>query len=137
MKNLYLLLILVIVVCASCTKPAAEEASADWTEMESFHDLMADAYHPVHDSSNLVPAKDLADELAASAKLWSESSLPERVNNDEVRKDLFILRDSSAAFLSAVTAGKPDSVLKSRISDLHHTFHRLHRAWEGSKEMKH
>ena len=137
MKNLYFLLSVLLLIGISCSKPSSEQASADWTEMESFHDLMADVYHPVHDSSNLVPAKDLADELAASAKLWSESSLPERVNNDEVRKDLVILRDSSAAFLSAVTAGKPDSVLKSRISDLHHTFHRLHRAWEGSEKMKH
>ena len=121
----------------SCNKPAEQQASNEWNEMEAFHDLMADAYHPVHDSSNLAPAKDLADELAASAKLWSEAPLPERVNNDETKKELIILRDSSAAFLSAVTSGKPDSVIKSRISDLHHTFHRIHRAWEGSEEMKH
>lgn len=139
MKKILLVLVSAFsIIIFSCNKTAEQQASDEWTEMESFHELMADAYHPVHDSSNLVPAKDLADELAASAKQWSEASLPERVNNDDVKKDLLILRDSSAAFLAAVNTGKPDSILKSRISDLHHTFHRLHRSWEGSeKEMKH
>lgn len=136
MKNLVIPFLAMFVLVSSCsTKESA--GNEEWAEMEAFHELMAAAYHPVGDSSNLGPAKNLADELAVAAKVWSESSLPERVNNVNVRKDLVILRDSSAAFLSAVAGGKPDTLLKSRIFDLHHTFHRLHLAWKGIEEMKH
>ena len=130
MKNIAIVLAGLFFVAVSCTSKESK-SEEEWKEMEAFHDLMAAAYHPVYDSSNLAPARDLADDMAASAKAWSVASLPDRVNNEEVRNTLLTLRDSSASFNSAVAANLPDSVIKVKITDLHHIFHKLHSSWEG------
>lgn len=115
----------------SCNAPKDQQAGEErWSEMEAFHNLMAAAYHPVHDSSNLKPAKDLADDLASAAASWAGATLPEQVNNDDVKLTLLSLRDSSAAFNASVMAGKPDSVLTKSLSNLHDIFHKLHGVWE-------
>jgi hypothetical protein len=138
MKTMYFKIFVLTAVLYSCTSKTENQASeAEWAEMESFHDLMAAAYHPVYDSSNLAPARELAGKLAESAASWSQAELPEKVNNDNVRNTLIILRDSSASFSAAVAAGKPDSVLKARITSLHDVFHKLHGAWEGHGHKEH
>jgi len=130
MKNVILFLAGFLVISVSCTQKEAK-SEEEWKEMDAFHDLMAAAYHPVYDSSNLAPARDLADEMASSAQAWSVAPLPERVDNEEVRATLLVLRDSSSAFNAAVAANLPDSVIKVKITDLHHVFHKLHASWEG------
>lgn len=138
MKKLYIKILVLTVFMYSCSPKAENEsAESEWPELESFHDLMAAAYHPVNDSSNLAPARELAGKLAESAASWSQAELPERVNNDNVKNTLIILRDSSASFSAAVAAGKPDSVLKARITSLHDVFHKLHGAWEGHGHKEH
>jgi hypothetical protein len=138
MKKMYLLIFVLTTLFYSCA-PKSENQTSDeqWPEMDSFHDLMAAAYHPVYDSSNLEPAKALAEKLAASASSWSQAELPERVNNENVRNTLIILRDSSASFSAAVASGQPDSVVKARITGLHDIFHKLHGAWEKHEHKEH
>jgi hypothetical protein len=69
------------------TTEATESSSADseeWKEMDSFHMIMAEAFHPYKDSTNLAPAKKLAEEMAAEAEKWAAAELPEKVNTDAV-----------------------------------------------------
>jgi hypothetical protein len=138
MKKMCLLVFMLTFIFYSCAPKTENQTSEEqWPEMDSFHDLMAAAYHPVYDSSNLEPAKALAEKLAVSAASWSQAELPEKVNNDNVRNTLIILRDSSASFSAAVASGQPDSVVKARITGLHDIFHKLHGAWEKHEHKEH
>jgi hypothetical protein len=44
-KNFYL--ILLVCVGVSCAKKKEERASGGWKELESFHMIMAEVYHPL------------------------------------------------------------------------------------------
>jgi hypothetical protein len=79
-KPLIYFLIFAFAGFVSCTsKPesttTAAEDSSEWKEMDSFHMIMAEAFHPYKDSSNLAPVKKLAEEMAAEAEKWASASL--------------------------------------------------------------
>ncbi|HRG08628.1 MAG TPA: hypothetical protein PLJ08_08615, partial [Cyclobacteriaceae bacterium] len=76
MKTKLFLAFIWIVVLAACSKKeetqateetAATEEANDWAEMDSFHMIMAEAFHPFKDSANLEPVKALAEEMAVEA----------------------------------------------------------------------
>lgn len=127
-----------LITMLSCGKPAEqkEETSGnDWPELESFHEVMADAYHPVADSGNLEPARRLSVALADRAATLASSLVPEGASGEETTRNLTVLRDSTVGFSNAVKAGQPDSVLRPSITYLHGVFHHLMEA--GSGKMKH
>jgi len=56
--------------CSTKEKSVEAEATTtesdpnEWPEMDSFHMIMAEAFHPYKDSANLEPVKRLAEEMA-------------------------------------------------------------------------
>jgi hypothetical protein len=74
-----------------------ETNDAEWPEMDSFHMVMAETFHPYKDSSNLQPIKDHAEELKQAAIKWASSSLPERINNENVKESLVELKTKASA----------------------------------------
>ena len=72
--------------CGKKMDTASSESSSDeWPEMDSFHMIMAEAFHPYKDSSNVEPAKKMVEEMAQAAASWQAAPLPDKVNNDEVK----------------------------------------------------
>ena len=126
-----------LVSLMSCGKKEAESeesAGPAWPELESFHEVMADAYHPVADSGNLEPARRLSVALEERAATLASSIVPASAAGEETSQNLAILRDSTAGFSKAVKAGQPDSVLRPSITYLHRIFHHLMEAGEGKME---
>jgi len=113
-----------------------EEASTDWTEMDDFHMIMAEAFHPYKDSTNLAPAKAIAAEMAANASKWAEAPLPEKVNNDEVKAKLQELKSGTAAFEELVKTGN-DQQIGEALTKLHDQFHAVQEAWYGGGHQHH
>jgi hypothetical protein len=109
MKYLFgFLLILSVVACA--TKNSEETAEyQEWKEMQSFHLLMAEAFHPYKDSANLEPAKGLAKEMADEATKWLGTALPEKVDTEEMKQKLQDLNIGSQDFLKIVSESSADS----------------------------
>jgi hypothetical protein len=141
-KQLLSLLTLVLIVLISCNSKK-EEASSDnataeseeWKEMDSFHMIMAEAFHPYKDSSNLAPAKKLAEEMAAEADKWAAASLPAKVNNDNVKQQLEKLKADTRAFADQVKASTADADLGTALNTLHDNFHGIMEAWHGGGEI--
>ena len=128
MKYILMLISLVGLMSWSCGKKEAEteeSAGTDWPELESFHEVMADAYHPVADSGNLEPARRLSVALEERAATLASSIVPASAASEETSRNLAVLRDSTAGFSKAVKAGQPDSVLRPSITYLHRIFHHL------------
>jgi hypothetical protein len=108
----------------------------DWKEMDDFHSIMAEAFHPFKDSANLAPAKEHADELASSAAAWQAAPLPSKVDNPEVKSKLDSLKSGTAAFVETVKSGNDDAIGKS-LTQLHDQFHEVQEAWYGGNDHDH
>jgi hypothetical protein len=127
--------ILSIILFASCS-PKAIETKDEWKEMDDFHMVMAEAFHPYKDSANLEPAKANAQQLAAAAKKWKDAPLPEKVSGDEVKAKLTKLEAEATQFSQTVQTASDTTIAKSLIS-LHDLFHELQEEWYDAKEESH
>lgn len=130
-------LVILTVFMAACSrseKGAEESESTTWAAMDAYHMVMADAYHPLKDSANLVPAREGSEGLALEAEKWASSELPDRVNNDDMKARLESLKASSRSFADKVKAGATDEELTPALTALHEEFHQIMEIWEGGGE---
>ena len=111
----------------------SEGDAAEWKEMDEFHLVMADSFHPYMDSTNLGPAKANAAELAKVAAKWAAAELPERVNNEEVRKMISTLNLAAQDYLKTVQSNNDEAIGES-LNELHDLFHGIQDAWYHSAE---
>lgn len=130
--TLYSFVILVTLLTAACgTKKDETAANNDeWPEMDEFHMIMAESFHPYKDSAYLEPAKANAAEMAKVAEKWLNAPLPEKVNTDETKANLSQLKADADAFTQTAQSG--DSVkIGESLTALHDQFHKLQEAWYG------
>ncbi len=138
-----LLLTILIAVGYSCGQKSEtteydveEEVAQDadeWPELDEFHMIMAESFHPYKDSMNIDPAKANAAEMASVANRWAEASLPSKVNNDAVKAILAQLKTETAEFNTLVATGSPEEIAAS-LTQLHDTFHKVQEQWYGGGE---
>ena len=105
---------------------AAEQK--EWKEMDDFHMVMAETFHPFKDSSNLEPAKARAGELATVAEKWAATELPSKVNNEETRARLQELKEQTSALVQTVSGGD-DQLIGDQLTKVHDTFHSIQESW--------
>lgn len=101
----------------------------EWKEMDEFHLVMAEVYHPLKDSGDLAPIKSRAAELAEAAETWANSEVPDKVDNDEVKGMLQELKEGTSALAEQVADGTPDEELSAQLTELHDLFHHLQEKW--------
>lgn len=128
-----LVLALFALGCGAKKEDHAHDASAEaeWKEMDEFHMIMAETFHPYKDSANLQPVKAQAEELKAAAEKWVQAPLPEKVDNEKVKEMLSQLNAESATLAESVNGGADDAVVGEQLTRLHDTFHRIQEAWYG------
>ena len=128
----FTLILFVFVMAIACSEKKDTTAAAvnndEWPEMDEFHMIMAESFHPYKDSSNLEPAKVNAADLAKLAEKWTTAPLPEKVNTDEVKANLEQLKNDAAAFAQTVQTGDTTKIGES-LTSLHDLFHKLQEAW--------
>lgn len=108
---------------------AADEG--DWKEMDSFHMIMAETFHPYKDSANLDPAKTHAEHLAMEAEKWAAATLPEKVANDTVRAELEKLKTDTRTLADQVKNGSTDESIGAQLTAVHDRFHAIQEMWYG------
>ena len=136
MKKLSFTVMVTGLLLAACGS-GGRQSSGEWQELESFHELMAAAWHPVADSGNFEPARSGAAAMELEARHWSEAAIPDGLDQEVVAGQIKVLLDSCSAFKRAVEAGRPDSLLRPSLAEMHHIFHRLQESWHHSgKEEK-
>jgi hypothetical protein len=140
-NTFYLLCFLFIGLWACTTKPettsTTDADSDDWKDMDSFHMIMAEAFHPYKDSSNLAPVKKLAEEMAVEADKWSVAALPEKVDNEQVKESLQKLKTDTRALADLIKSGADDAAIGSSLNSLHDSFHSIMEAWHGGGKEEH
>lgn len=131
-------IVLIVLLLATCGKKSetmsTEGSSDEWPELDSFHMLMSDAFHPYKDSANVAPVKKLAEEMALEAERWQGSKLPGKVNNDGVKGQLEKLKVGTRALADQIKAGASDAEIGTSLTALHDNFHAIMEAWYGGEE---
>jgi hypothetical protein len=108
-----------------------EATNEDWKEMDEFHMVMAEAFHPYKDSANLAPAKQLADSLVTAAEKWAAAPLPEKFKeDDEVKFKLNQLKTDASTFATVARTGDEKAIGES-LTKLHDLFHEIMESWHG------
>jgi hypothetical protein len=126
----YVLTLLAFVLVIACGKKDSDVAKEEWPEMDEFHMVMADSFHPFKDSANLEPAKAYAAEMAKVAEKWANAPLPAKVDNDEIKANLAQLKSDAAAFTQIAQSGDTTKIGES-LTAMHDLFHKLQEAWYG------
>lgn len=142
-RNLFCIMCMIALSALACSgkkqdghEQAHETAADEWKEMDDFHMLMAEAFHPYKDSANLAPAKEKAEALASSAEQWKNAPLPEKVNTDDVKTALAQLATDATAFASTVKSGD-DKVIGESLNKIHDEFHHIQEMWYGGHAHEH
>jgi Tfp pilus assembly protein PilP len=128
---------LIVLVACTAKKETANSVSQEldeWKEMDSFHMIMAEAFHPYKDSSNLEPAKKLAEDMATEAAKWADTNLPEKVNNEDVKQQLQKLKADTRALADLIKNGGDKDAIGNSLNVLHDSFHGIMEAWHGGEE---
>jgi hypothetical protein len=145
MKKQYFLQLLMLVVIAgivSCAKKedhdhhesadsTGSSSSEEWKQMDEFHMIMAETFHPYKDSANLEPVKTHAEHLATEAEKWAGAPLPEKVNNDEVKSKLDQLKTDTRSLADKIKAGGSDEEIAAQLTSVHDLFHKIQETWYG------
>lgn len=129
--------LMLLMACAFCTRSHQEADADEWKEMDAFHRVMAEVFHPLKDSGNVQPAMERMDELADEAEKWAAAPLPERVNNDEVKQKLDRLKNDTRALADAIKAGAPEDQVGTTLYEIHDLFHEITEAWHKEGEHEH
>jgi hypothetical protein len=132
--------ILVIVIASSCGEKkhdaTTEKDSGTWKEMDEFHMVMAETFHPYKDSADLAPIKSRSTELVAAADKWANAPLPERVNSDEMKTRLQTLKTETEVLSDVVQNGE-DQAIGQQLNKVHNLFHQIQEAWYNNGEAHH
>jgi PBP1b-binding outer membrane lipoprotein LpoB len=114
----------------------ADSNAEEWPEMDSFHMIMAETFHPYKDSANLKPVKDHAEELKVKAIKWADATIPSRVDNETVHKDLLTLQSKAILLAELVKTGN-DQEIAASLTELHDLFHKIMEAWHSKEGEEH
>jgi hypothetical protein len=115
----------------------ADVEQEEWTAMDNFHMVMAEAFHPYKDSANLGPAKEQAAALVKAAEKWSEAPLPEKFQeDDEIKFKINQLKIDATTFAETVKEGD-DKAIGESLTKLHNLFHALQESWYEPREGHH
>lgn len=132
MRTLAILAAAVVITTIACQQKKGEETTAtdsnEWPQLDAFHMVMAESFHPYADSGNLEPARKYAAEMASLAEALAGDPLPEKVDDQVTRALLNDLARETAAF-SAIADTAPDDSLAESLTSLHDLFHEIQHAW--------
>jgi len=136
---LYFIAFALAIVITSCTikkenqHETEDVATDEWPQMDEFHMIMAESFHPFRDSADIGPAKANADSLVVAADKWLNSPIPEKVNNEEVKEMLQNLKSEAESFAILSKTDDPKAIGES-LTKLHDHFHQLQEVWYGGGE---
>jgi len=144
LTNLFLSAVIgsLVMTCSGKKESSAEASVTDevesdeWKEMDSFHMVMAESFHPFMDSGNVAPAKTNAAAMEDLAAKWANATLPDKVNNEKVKHKLKALQSSTANF-KALVREADDKVIGDSLTNLHDLFHSIMESWYSSEHHDH
>jgi len=110
-----------------------QQASDKWVEMDAFHAVMSQTFHPAEEGK-LEPIRKRAGEMAAKAKQWLDSKPPKIYDVPEIKEMLVKLAAESRALAENIAKGAGDDQVKKELTALHDRFHDIIGACHAEKK---
>lgn len=103
---------------------ASAQDKAKWAELDAFHVVMGQTFHP-SEEGNLKPIKTRSAELVETAKKLAASTPPASYNGANIKAALKELVAEAETMNKAVKQKKSDAELTKQISAVHDAFHKV------------
>jgi hypothetical protein len=120
MKKITIFGLLALIVSS---KSIQAQEKASWKELDSFHVVIANTFHPAEEGK-FEPIRSRSSEMLEKAKAWEKSSVPDGYNKI-VKKSLKYLVKSAKEINKMVGEKASDEALKEKLSELHDMFHQI------------
>ncbi|MES2180393.1 MAG: hypothetical protein V4550_21255 [Gemmatimonadota bacterium] len=108
--------------------------SSGWKELDAFHTLLAETWHPVAKSKDLTPIREKAVALSDAAQAWSLSKAPHGCDAKPILDAVASVASESKALAQLVAKKAADAEVTSALKALHDRFETVE---QGCKPMKH
>jgi hypothetical protein len=99
-----------------------EHDSTGWKELDAYHKLMMETWHPAKGTNDLKPLRAKAKDLSASARALAKSAPPSNCNKPELIQAARDLEPASHALVKQVAIGASDADLKALLAEAHAKF---------------
>jgi hypothetical protein len=104
--------------------PAQAQKKAKWAEMETFHGVMGETFHPAEEGK-LEPIRKRSQEMIDKAIAWKNSTAPEGYDQEAVKKLLKKLVKGAKKLHKQVQKNASDKELTEELTELHDVFHEI------------
>lgn len=108
-------------------KPAAGhsmEHMSGWKELDAYHMVMMQVWHPAKEKSDLAPIRAQATKLADAADVLAKASVPAACDTPATREAVAKVQADSRALAGLVASGT-DAEVKDALKALHDRFEGL------------
>ncbi len=124
MKFLKAFMVIAFMVVASTTVNAQFKL-AQWPELKAFHGVMSETFHP-SEEGKLEPIKTRSGEMYDKAVAVLKSTIPTELKAKKGIKDAVAdLVKGTKELNEIVKAKASDEVIKTKLANLHDTFHKI------------
>ena len=106
------------------TVSANAQAKAKWPEMEAFHKVMSQTFHPAEEGK-LEPIRTRSGEMLEKAKAWQKSTAPEGYDKKALKKPLKQLVKGAKELDKMIKDKASDADVTARLTTLHDVFHEI------------
>lgn len=122
MKRILPLLLAFFLVAGFSTLNAQKKAK--WNEMEEFHKVMSQTFHPAEEGQ-LEPIRTRSSEMLEKAVAWKNSDAPEGYDKKAIKKSLKALVKGAKQLDQMVKANAADAEITTKLTSLHDVFHEI------------
>jgi hypothetical protein len=130
-------LVFMVIWLVGCNAKKESPSSTEWKALDAYHDVLAEVYHPLKDSGNVAPARQLLSSLAEKADSLATASLPEKVDNAGMKLLISQITADTKTLADEIRMGASDSVITQKLEPIHDQFHKIHELWSGTEHKEH
>lgn len=105
-------------------KQQAQSIFDQWPELDSFHKVMQETYHP-SEEGNLDPIKERIDEMVEKAHSLKNKPAPQEFNTPEIMAAEESLYKGSIELQKLIEKESDDEVVTASLESLHDVFHTI------------
>lgn len=99
-----------------------DHASSGWKELDAYHQLMMDTWHPAKGKNDLAPTRAKATAMSDQAKVLGKSIAPKGCDSPALKTAAAKLVPQTQALADMVSAKADDAALKTALKALHDQF---------------
>lgn len=118
-------------------KPAAAhtghsmEHMSGWKELDAYHMVMMQVWHPAKAKGDLAPIRAQAGKLADAADTWARAAIPSACDTPDNRSNIARVQTESRALVTLASSGS-DADLKAALAAVHERFELVNRGCKVS-----